>query len=193
MRDCTYCYECFSCSNCFGCVGLKKKEYCIFNKQYSKEEYVKLRGAIIERMRQTAEWGEFFPVEFCPYGYNESLASDIFPMTKEAAAHRGYKWHEEARAEQESANPAAENAIKCKTCSKNYRIIPQEERFYKFISAPIPLNCPACRHGARVARRNAPLLWQKQCAKCGSEIYTSYPPNRPETVYCEKCYLKSVY
>ena len=40
-RDCHFCSLCVSCSDCFGCVGLTHKQYCIFNKQYSKEEYFK--------------------------------------------------------------------------------------------------------------------------------------------------------
>ncbi|MFZ1019861.1 MAG: hypothetical protein WAN61_02635, partial [Minisyncoccia bacterium] len=32
---------------CFGCVGLRNKKYCILNKQYSKEEYEKLKNKII--------------------------------------------------------------------------------------------------------------------------------------------------
>jgi len=38
-RDCHFCSFCISCVDCFGCVGLTHKQYCIFNKQYAKEEY----------------------------------------------------------------------------------------------------------------------------------------------------------
>src|SRR3989344_6279660 len=40
--DCTdiiLCNDCVGCNNCFGCFGLRSKSYCIFNEQYSKEEY----------------------------------------------------------------------------------------------------------------------------------------------------------
>ena len=40
-RDCHFSALCISCVDCFGCVGLTHKQYCIFNKQYSKEEYYK--------------------------------------------------------------------------------------------------------------------------------------------------------
>lgn len=40
-KECYYCSLCVSCSDCFGCVGLTHKKYCIFNKQYTKEEYEK--------------------------------------------------------------------------------------------------------------------------------------------------------
>jgi len=40
-RDCHFSNLLVSCSDCFGCVGLTHKQYCIFNKQYSKEDYLK--------------------------------------------------------------------------------------------------------------------------------------------------------
>ncbi|MBI5412842.1 hypothetical protein HZA42_00660 [Candidatus Peregrinibacteria bacterium] len=39
--DCSFCYYCIGCTDCFGCAGLRRKSYCIFNKQYTKEEYFK--------------------------------------------------------------------------------------------------------------------------------------------------------
>ena len=49
-QDCTNCQNCrFSydlkrCKDCFGCVGLRDKQYYIFNKKYSKEDYEKFVG-----------------------------------------------------------------------------------------------------------------------------------------------------
>jgi hypothetical protein len=37
--DCSFIYDCRNCSNCFGCVNLRNKKYCIWNKEYSKDEY----------------------------------------------------------------------------------------------------------------------------------------------------------
>jgi hypothetical protein len=34
-------YDCRNCEYCFGCVNLRNKKYCIFNDQYTKEEYEK--------------------------------------------------------------------------------------------------------------------------------------------------------
>lgn len=42
--DCMYSsflYDCKNCSYCFGCVSLRNKKYCIFNEQYTREEYEK--------------------------------------------------------------------------------------------------------------------------------------------------------
>lgn len=46
--DCSWSYHCIGCTNCFGCAGLRRKEYYIFNKQYSREEYFKK----IEELKQ---------------------------------------------------------------------------------------------------------------------------------------------
>lgn len=32
-------FNCLGCSDCFGCVNLRKKKYCLFNEQLSKEDY----------------------------------------------------------------------------------------------------------------------------------------------------------
>ena len=37
--DSAFLFNCIGCSNCFGCVNLRNQKYCIFNKQYTKEEY----------------------------------------------------------------------------------------------------------------------------------------------------------
>ena len=38
-RNCHFCALCNNCQDCFGCVNLSHKQYCIFNKQYSKKAY----------------------------------------------------------------------------------------------------------------------------------------------------------
>lgn len=37
--DCRYGYYMKGCQNCVGCVGLKQRQYCIFNEQYSKADF----------------------------------------------------------------------------------------------------------------------------------------------------------
>lgn len=44
--DCEFVYDCHNCQNCFGCTNLRNKQYCWFNEQLSKEEYLKRRSAI---------------------------------------------------------------------------------------------------------------------------------------------------
>jgi hypothetical protein len=55
------------------------------NKQYTKEEYNILVPKIIEHMISTGERGEFFPPKYAPFGYNESLANEYFPLRQTEA------------------------------------------------------------------------------------------------------------
>lgn len=41
-HDCDFSYDCVSCSHCFGCVGLRQKEFYIFNKPVPKDQYKNL-------------------------------------------------------------------------------------------------------------------------------------------------------
>jgi hypothetical protein len=69
----------------FACIGVRNKEYCIFNKQYTKEEYEQLVPKIIEHMIKTGERGQFFDPALSPFGYNETMAVEYFPLSKDEA------------------------------------------------------------------------------------------------------------
>ena len=84
-HDIMYCYNCMYCHDCFACVGLKNQSYCIFNKQYTKEEYEKLVPEIIEYMTTTGEWGEFFNSRISPFCYNESSVIEQYPLARDEA------------------------------------------------------------------------------------------------------------
>ncbi|PID70079.1 hypothetical protein CSB37_03655 [bacterium DOLZORAL124_38_8] len=191
--------------NCFGCVGLKKRQYCILNKQYTQEEYEALVSQIIEHMKKTGEWGEFFPAELSPFAYNETVAQEYFPLTKEEIVRRGYKWKEEKHNFQYTGpkyempddiadvpDDIVNKVLECERSGKFYRIQPAELRFYRKMNLPIPRLHPDERHKDRVNLRNPRKLWQRTCADCGCKIQTTFAPNRPEKILCEACYLKVV-
>ena len=188
----------------FGCVGLKHKEYCIFNKQYSKEEYEALKKRIIEHMMKANEWGEFLPKEIVPYAYNETIALAWYPLTKEEALSQGYKWEDPDPREylpqkyivpadiKEVKDEIIDEILACRDCGKNYKIIEAELNFYRRQNLPIPLKCHDCRHKDRFKLRNPRHLYDRNCQKCGQEIKTTYDPDRPEPVCCEKCFVESL-
>ena len=193
------------CKYCVGCSDLHHKQYCILNKQYSKEEYFKLRDKIIEHMKVTGEWGEFFPIELSPFAYNETVAQEYFPMTKEEVLANGWKWRDEKRINKGACSLAeipdnitdvpdsiCTEILTCESCSKNYKIQKAELKFYQKQNLPIPHKCPDCRHSDRMKLRNPRKLWERKCDKCNAGIQTTFAPERPEKVYCEKCYLDSL-
>lgn len=206
--DLFHCDLCFSSSNCFGCVSLKKNRYCILNRQYSKEEYENLLPRIIEQMQAGEEWGLFMPYARSVYAYNETLAQEQVSLTKETAIGQGFLWKDDAGTQQDKylgpviAVPDSIDQVKddicnqiilCEVTKKPFKIIPQELAFYKRMNIPIPRLCPDERHRCRLKLRNPRYLWNRTCAKCGKDIETSYHPDRKEVVYCESCYLATVY
>lgn len=82
FSDCEYCQFCFSAQDLFGCIGIGHKRYCILNKQYEPEEYHKVRARLIDHMRETREYGEFFPMKISRHKYEETVANDYYPINK---------------------------------------------------------------------------------------------------------------
>jgi hypothetical protein len=209
VRDLTYCMQCMqTCTNCFGCVGLKKQEYCILNKKYTKDEYEEILPKIIEHMQKTEEWGEFFPSAISPYCYNETAAQEYFPLTQSEVEQLGLRWKEdlpftkgkETMAWNEVpdkienvADSIVKEVLSCEKTGKNFRVTKQELMFYKQMRIPIPKIHPDERHLDRSVLRNPRHLWDRECAQCSKAVKTTYAPETPEVIYCEECYLKEVY
>ena len=53
--DSWFLYDCVNCQDCFGCVNLRNKKYCIFNQQYTKEEYQKIISGYVFGSHQALE------------------------------------------------------------------------------------------------------------------------------------------
>lgn len=209
-----YSYLVSSSNNCFGCAGIKNQQYCIFNKKYSKEEYEILVVKIIEHMQKTGEWGEFFPMSVSLHGYNESLAMDYFPLTKQASQSLGANWSEY---EQGSAQGIAvleadqlplsikdvddgilTKALICKDTGKLFRVTKQELQFYRDNNIPLPRQSYTARYLERLKLRLPRQLVQRQCdckennhdhmSQCKNTFQTPYAPDSGNVVYCEQCY-----
>jgi hypothetical protein len=192
--DVEYSMRCGSSSNLFGCIGLRNKSYCIFNKQYTPEEYVTLREKIIQHMKDMPyrdgrgriyRYGEYFPPEFSLFAYNESSAQDYFPLSKEEALQQGYTWRDPEPREFQTTIDSKDLAdrisdvedsilkeiIKCSGCGKAYRIIALELAFLRENQIPLPRICWVCRHNRRLTLRNLPHFYERtfQCTGAPSE------------------------
>ena len=82
-KDSLYLDNCHSVSNCFWCVWLRNASYCIFNKQYTKHEYEQTVAKIIAQMQEEGTRGEFFDPSLSPFGYNETVAMEYFPLERD--------------------------------------------------------------------------------------------------------------
>ena len=170
-----------------------------------KEQYLELKKKIIEHMRKTGEWGEYFPGSVSPFAYNESMAQDYFPLKKEEAIKKGYKWYDRPKPNyehtlnskdlpekiSETKDEILNEIIQCKTqasentkndypqCTTAFRLISLELNLYKKLGVPIPEYCFSCRRTERFKLRNPRKLWHRGCMKdgCKNEFETSYAPD----------------
>lgn len=224
-RECEYSLVLKNCSNCFGCVGITNAKFCIFNKQYEEKGYFEMVAKIKEHMNtmpyvdskgRVFKYGEFFPYDMCPFGYNETNAHDFFPISKEEASSKGYPWKDKEKKDYkisiqnedlpDSINDVNESilneVISCPNngdvmtqCTTAFKITPSELQFYKLKNLPLPRFCPNCRHYQRLKYRNPMRLYERTCMKygCQNKFQTTYAPDKSEIVYCEKCYQQEVY
>lgn len=195
----------------FGCTNLKRKKYCILNKEYTKEEYEKLKIQIIEDMKKNPyvdeqgriwTYGETFPLKQSLFGYNETTAMKFFPKTKVEALAMGLTWYDGEQAEHkttieaqnlpekiaETKEEILNEVIKCMECNRGYKVGQLEFTLLQKMGVPVPHSCPQCRMKSHFAKLNPIKLWQRNCAKCNEVVTTAFAPERPEVIYCEKCY-----
>jgi len=229
----SYSDDVYNSENIFACAGLRKKSYCIFNKKYKKAEYDTLVEKIKKHMDEMPyedkkgrifKYGEFFPVEFMPFSYNDSVVCEYFPLTKEEILAKGYKYKEPEIKNYKPtilANqlPLIKNVdekvlqeiIQCEhigrcnhKCTTAFRITQNELNICKILETSLPKLCPNCRHMERIEILNPPKLYGRKCGcsknnhfhskeECYIEFETTYSINRPEIIYCEKCYQQEVY
>ena len=215
VDDSFYCDHCTSWSYLFWCIGLRNAKYCILNKQYTKAEYENLVPKIIEHMKKTKEWWEFFPASISPFWYNETIAMEHYPIERRDVVHNVstdaepiFKWsdYENPKPDVTKIIPASKLpkdiadvpddilnwAIECEVTGKPFRIVKYELDFYRELSLGIPKRHPNQRHMDRINIRNPKRLYDRKCDSCKTDMVTTYWPERQETVYCENCYNKKV-
>ncbi len=207
-HDLFYCADCTHSKNLFGCIGLRHKEFCIFNTQYTKAEYFPLVKEIVSSMRRDRSWGEFFPMALSPFGYNESAAHDHFPLTREKAATLGASWSEY---EKEPPTPAgaieAHNLpdaieevddsilatpILCTQTKRPFRFTKLELSYYRMLKVPLPRLHPDVRLGGMAKSFGSFNLWEISCAECGERCPSGHPPEFRGKLLCNACFSKTL-
>ena len=214
-----YSENCHNLTSAIGCNAIRKGQYMIFNKEYTKEDFYKIKKQIEEQMRNDGTYGQFFPPELAPFGFNETLGYDYYPVTEQEAKKNGFLWQNQTTGTYgketikekdipQTIGEVTENILDeilvCKDCKKNFRITKGELDFYKRMNIPLPHKDFECRYKDKMKKRNPRKLWHRSCMcelknhlhgaeKCENEFETSYSLDRPEIVYCETCYQQEVY
>ncbi|MBI2415589.1 MAG: zinc-ribbon domain containing protein [Candidatus Kerfeldbacteria bacterium] len=195
-NDIYYSHSVMNSKNVFGSSGLKKAQYVIMNKQYSEADYRTVFNAIRTSLIEAGQWGQFFPIETSLFAYNETNAQHWYPLTRQQVEQRGWQYLE-------TDNPAPSSAQRCTNCQRPFKYVAAETSFYEQHHMPAPQQCYQCRYATRRAWHNPQRLWQRQCLcqqtdhghaeRCAEQCDTSYAPDRPEVIYCNDCYQKTVY
>jgi hypothetical protein len=209
-----YCCNCYNCSNCFACVWLRDKQYCIYNKQYTKEKYNQIVPEIIAQMIRDKQRWEFFDPQLSYFWYNETIAMEFYPLSKEEAIKRWYK-----REDFESPVPSVEKlvpwdnlpkqwcktiqekkpeilkkilkyAVICEVSQRPFRITRQEIDFYIKHNIPLPTKHPDIRHQERVERKESVTMHLIHCDECWEEMLSVHLPSQWKKILCEKCFNK---
>ena len=207
IEDTEYTEYCRSCSHVFGSISLQNKQYCILNKQYTKEQYEELVPKIRKHMidmpykskaGHVYRYGEFFPPEFSPFGYNETLAQEHLPLTPDVAATQGFNWREIERKNhtvtlphgqipdhiKDAGDDILKQVIGCSHegkcdhgCTGAFRIIPQELQYLRKMNLALPRLCVNCRHRERISQRNPIPMHKSHCMCAGGKsengVYTN--------------------
>jgi hypothetical protein len=189
-----------NCQYCFGCCGLFNARYCIFNKQYSEEEYKLLVPKLIEHMQKTGEWGRFFPLHFAPNPYEESFSGLHFPTTEKRTLREIQKTAEVAEIP-DSIFSLGENDLKLLTAKifwdeefqRPFQIQSEDVKQSKERRVPLP-------HSYYANHMHQNLEWMPFqgelrntiCAKSRLPIQTYWPTDYDGRILSEEEYLKII-
>lgn len=210
--DLEYCIHCFTAQDCFACVGLRNVKYCIFNKQYSRDQYFELKKRIIAQMKDPRinsgenAYGEFFPYYMAQFPYMASDAGLYFPLSKEQVLSRGAWWRddvEESKVQatsfnsmpdrtREVADSIVSETFACASTGKLFRITASELKLYKKQRIPLPRLHWRTRLLKRLELMRSTDLYLRNCAKTGADVLTTYSPDSPWIVWDHEAYAKEM-
>ncbi|MBI2631217.1 hypothetical protein HYW73_03340 [Candidatus Nomurabacteria bacterium] len=200
-----YLDNCIDVENCFGCIGLRKKKYCILNRQYTKEEYEKLKNKIISDMGD--EYGEFLPYSVGICDYNLSAGVLYFPKTtKEEIVEQGGYWSEEDFSSKDGIlsteltdemkdtdSSVCGQALICPITRYRFNISQSEFEFHKNRNFALPRE-HFDRRMLEPARKMVVLKSSPyKCFYCKKDIMAYYPPEWGyQKIACEECYKQHI-
>ena len=111
------------------------------------------------------------PIKNSLFAYNETVAQDFFPKSKDEAFSEGIKWLDEEVREikpqdiPDSIHDAKDDILQgtfiCEKTGRPYRIVPAELKLYRQMGIPIPHFAPETRNEMRIQARNPHHTWSE--------------------------------
>jgi len=208
-----YCHNCQDCEYCFACVGLKRKKFCIYNKQYEEDEYWELVDELKCKMVDDGEYGEFFPAKFSQSGFQNSVGQLFYGYSDQELKSYGalkfdHKLGQVLAPKPEEADVVSINNIPDSPgaaddlvgkhihdpeLDRNFTIYPAELEMYKSKKWPLPRHHFVTRLINLTRHTNTPRKFKTDCAECEQSI-TAYKNLTFEErkILCPDCYLNYI-
>ncbi|MFH1253610.1 MAG: hypothetical protein V1664_04765 [Candidatus Uhrbacteria bacterium] len=207
-QNCEYCIECYDCENCFGCVGLKRKKFCILNKQYSEDEYWKILDNLKCAMLDRGEYGEPTPLKFILTPLSSSSFGLGFAQAEKQMAGLDFEpslngaygdWSEKTFYNSNDLPKKIDNveeewigrALISTDYQRPFTILKPELAFYKKMRLPVRREHFIKRIEEMWKTLNKFEQEEKICLRCQKNMTvaknTAYPNRK---IFCHGCYLK---
>lgn len=211
-----YSTECYDCEDCFGCVGLRKKRFCILNKQYSEEEYWKKLDELKCAMLERGEYGAFLPAQMSPAYFPEggSVRYYLADPEKFAQATNAYTFKAEDEGALGSALANANDlpdattipdsiddiddswigkALYDSAYKRPFSLFAPEVALYKKLRVAPPVSHHVKRVLDLTLTSNTGVFEKHPCKICQKEVTISRNPTYPDhQVLCKTCYLEYI-
>ena len=210
--DVEYCFNCRNVEHCFGCVGLNRKSYCIFNKQYTQEEFWSKLDEVKCAMLDRGEYGKFFPAALSALGVKYGFNYVVAPFSADELIKIGGRDDDPIagmRFAPYDVNAPTSNIDDVPDriadvgdewigkqffdaeANRRFSVNAAELAYRKEHGYPFPRRHYTARLKDLVASCNGPLQEKAACAKCQKEIMTSQSTVYPKRmIYCKPCYYQ---
>ncbi|MDA1038207.1 MAG: hypothetical protein O2877_00785 [bacterium] len=205
-----YSIFCYDCEDCFGCIGLRRKRFCIFNKQYTEDDYWKKVDEIKCAMFERGECGQFFPAKlflgYWPEGglvlYNAQDEASIYdPLVFDPEGDGAMGSITERTGVDASTVPddiddmtdeAWTNvAVFDKEFGRRFAYLKPELDWYRKQKLGAPREHFIKRVYDLLLEQNLMMFEKKSCEACGASITVAQSVSYPDRkIYCKSCYLK---
>ncbi|MFH1315836.1 MAG: hypothetical protein ABIH67_05595 [Candidatus Uhrbacteria bacterium] len=207
-----YCMNCINCEHCFACSGLRHKRYCIFNKQYTENEYWEKLDEIKCNMLERGDYGEYFPAKYSPSYFPDAgaLVFDASDMGKifgaldfdpESMGAIGKELTETTNIRNVSEIPDCIDDLDSvewvgvpildTTVNRRFGFIKQEIDFYKKHRLAPPNVHFIPRVKQLYWEGNLGVFEEVTCSQCEKNIRVARNKTYPNrTIYCKSCYYK---